>query len=201
MSSPQHGDAAQQVSRTVSSTSSLGSRKGSRRGGRRRHKPGAAAWLKAASPVFTARQGVATTLGLEMHAFCEYAHRCVVAMNPGVDSLLGGLRNAGQKLWPGSTMELYGSVAQGLHLPSSDVDIILTVSTLARTAGSVPQLRPLCCDGCRRSEWCGAEGSSSTVFPSPSCHRSPQRTSKTRPSALPPTWWPASSSCSSWGIS
>ena len=103
---------------------SVGSR---RRRGRRRGKKGTPPWLGKGMSALPKRQGVATSLGLEMSLFCAYSQRCCAAMAPEVNTMLGGLRSAAQQLWPGCTMELYGSMSTGLQLPTSDVDVILTV--------------------------------------------------------------------------
>lgn len=45
---------------------------------------------------------------------------------PVLESLVVRVRTAAGSLWPGAEVEVYGSFAQGLHLPASDLDIVIS---------------------------------------------------------------------------
>lgn len=68
---------------------------------------------------------VATRLGHEMLAFTEYTHQVMERLELALDDAIDTISACVQSIWPEATVTCYGSFANGLWLPSSDVDVVV----------------------------------------------------------------------------
>ena len=105
------------------------------RSSRRRRRQKAVAWLPRGSTVLQGKQSISSSLTAEIVAFAHRVQRCQAQGRDALLQLLGRLRLSAAQLWPSSILELYGSCATGIHLASSDIDLMLTV----RAASSAEQ--------------------------------------------------------------
>ncbi|CAE7938590.1 unnamed protein product, partial [Symbiodinium sp. KB8] len=112
------------------------------RSSRRRRRQKAVAWLPRGSTVLQGKQSISSSLTAEIVAFAHRVQRCQAQGRDALLQLLGRLRLSAAQLWPSSILELYGSCATGIHLASSDIDLMLTVraaSSAGVSPGEVPE--------------------------------------------------------------
>ncbi|DAZ94204.1 TPA: hypothetical protein N0F65_000431 [Lagenidium giganteum] len=74
----------------------------------------------------TGTDGLALSrLSHEINSFAQYTNDLVNSVRPAVDAAIVSMSECVQSIWPEASVVCFGSFANGLWLPSSDIDVVI----------------------------------------------------------------------------